>query len=325
VQLKQPHWVIIKIKKLMAKRYLRWFYVLLCTGMASCGEKMDEDEVTQIGINQCQRQPQFLAGTGFNTKRSALSTSEGRIKGLVLVQLPEKPGDTVGRKTWQHPSWKNFGWMGPITTDEQGNAFTAPIPVINILDNPPGKQNIVYKVDSKTAVMAPLTDLPGADSAAKENVYGLLGLYYDCHAQKLYASSVAGSSRDKEKGIIYLVDPTDGKVLDKLPGIDAMGLCTGGVTGTKRLYFGSSRVPAVYSVELTKAGNFKGGVQKEFSLDMLGPRGDDKARRIRFDKNGDMLIFGVEFNYNLTAPTERQEAQYRVRYDEEEKKWRQVL
>jgi hypothetical protein len=308
----------------MAKRYLLWFYTVIFTGMASCSEKMDEDEVTQIGISQCQRQPQFLAGTGFNTKRSALSTSESRIKGLVLVQLPEKQGDTAGKKTWQHPSWKNFGWMGPITTDEQGNAYTAPIPVINILDNPPGKQNIVYKVDSKTALMTPLADLPGADSAAKENVFGLLGLYYDCHAKKLYASSVAGSDRLNERGVIYLTDPENGKVLDKLTGIDAMGLCTGGITGTKRLYFGSSRNAAVYSVQLTKTGEFKGSPQKEFSLDMLGPRGDDKARRMRFDKNGDLLVHGVEFNYNLTAPTEKQETIYRFRYDEEEKKWAQV-
>jgi hypothetical protein len=309
----------------MAKTYLLLFYTVIFTGMASCSEKMEEEEVTQIGISQCQRQPVFLPGTGFNTKRSALSTSEGRIKGLVLVQLPERQGDTAGRKTWQHPSWNSFGWMGPITTDEQGNAYTAPIPVINILDNPPGKQNTVYKVDSKTAVMTPLANLPGADSAAKENVFGLLGLYYDCHAKKLYASSVAGSNRLTEKGIIYLIDPENGKVLDKLTGIDAMGLCTGGITGTKRLYFGSSRNAEVYSVQLTKAGEFKGTPQKEFSLDMLGPRGDDKARRIRFDKNGDLLIHGVEFNYNLTAPTEKQETIYRFRYDEEEKKWAQVL
>ncbi len=308
----------------MAKRYLLWFYTVLLTGMASCGEKMDEVEVTQIGITPCQRQPQFLAGTGFNTKRSALSTSESKIKGLVLVQLPERQGDTAGRKTWQHPSWKNFGWMGPVTTDELGNAYTAPIPVINILDNPPGKQNIVYKVDSKTAVMTPLADLPGADSAAKGNVFGLLGLYYDCHAKKLYASSVAGSDRLTEKGIIYLLDSENGKVLDKLTGMDAMGLCTGGVTGTKRLYFGSSRNTAVYSVQLTKSGEFKGSPQKEFSLDMLGPRGDDKARRMRFDKNGDLLVHGVEFNYNLTAPTEKQETIYRFRYDEEGKKWEEV-
>ncbi len=308
----------------MTKIYRLWLCMALTGGITSCGEKMAEDEITQIGIAHCQRQPQFLAGTGFNTKRSALSTSESRIKGLVLVQLPEKQGDTAGRKTWQHPSWKNFGWMGPITTDEQGNSYTAPVPVINILDNPPGKQNTVYKIDSKTAEMVPLANLPGADSAAKENVFGLLGLYYDCHAKKLYASSVAGSDRLHEKGIIYLLNPDDGKVLDKLPGIDAMGLCTGGITGTKRLYFGSSRTSAVYSVQISQSGEFNGSPQQEFSLDMLGPRGDDKARRMRFDKNGDLLVHGVEFNYNLTAPTEKQETIYRFRYDEDEKKWAQV-
>jgi hypothetical protein len=309
---------------MMVKKYLCWFYMAVSIGITSCGEKMDEDEVLQIGVTPCQRQPGFLAGTGLNTKRSALSTSEGKIKGLVLVQLPENPSDTSGRKTWQHPSWKNFGWMGPITTDEQGNAYTAPIPVINVLDNPPGKQNIVYIVNSQTAVMTALANLPGADSTAKENVFGILGLYYDCHAKKLYASSVAGSDRITEKGVIYLLDPQNGEVLDKLTGMDAMGLCTGGVTGTKRLYFGSSRTADVYSVPLTKAGTFTGTIQKEFSLDMLGPRGDDKARRMRFDKNGDLLIYGVEFNYNLTAPTEKQETVYRFRYDEEEKKWKQV-
>ena len=39
------------------------------------------------------------------------------------------------------------------------------------------------------------------------------------------------------------------------------------------------------------------------------------------DKNGNMIIFGIEFNYNLTAPTEKQETIYRFRYDVEEKKW----
>jgi hypothetical protein len=49
-----------------------------------------------------------------------------------------------------------------------------------------------------------------------------------------------------------------------------------------------------------------------------------QARRIRFDKNGDMLINGIEFNYNLTAPTEKQEALYRFRYYDDIKKWGHV-
>jgi hypothetical protein len=288
---------------------------------SSCKEKMGADEVAQIGITPCQRLSPFIPATGMNPGRSAFSTSENRVKGLVLIEFPERDADPASKKIWQHPSWKQFGWMGPIAIDENGNVFTVPIPVINVLDNPVEKQNIIYKAEGTTGEMKPFIDLPKADSATIENVYGLLGLYYDCHAKKLYAGSVAGSTRDKEKGIVYLLDPADGSVKDKLTGHDVMGLCTGGITGQKRLYIGSSRTSDIFSIELTKTGNFSGSPRKEFTLDMLGPRGDDKARRIRFDKNGDLLIFGVEFNYNLTAPTEKQETIYRFRYDEQNKKW----
>lgn len=287
----------------------------------SCKEKMDEEEVTGIGLTPCQQQPKFISSTGLDPRRSAFSTSERKIKGLVLVQVPANPNDTANRKTWQHPSWGQFGWMGSITTDDNGNAYTAPVPVINILDNPPAKQNIIYKVDGQTGEMKALADLPMESKSVEENVFGLLGLYFDCHARMLYASSVAASTRDKEQGVIYAVDPETGKIKDKLTGVDAIGLCVCGITGEKRLYFGSSRNSTVHSVLLTKSGTFDGSVKEEFSLDMLGPRGDDKARRIRVDKTGDMIIFGVEFNYNLTAPTEKQETVYRFRYSEEEKKW----
>jgi hypothetical protein len=267
--------------------FKKCFYYIGVAGallLAACGEKMDEEEVLSIGTTPCQRLPQYLSSTGLNPKRCAFSTSEKKTMGLVLIQFPETPTDTAGKKTWQHPSWNKFGWMGPIATDAQGNAYTAPVPVINLLDNPVEKQNTVYKTDNQTGEMKPLCSLPNANSNRLENVFGLLGLYYDCHGTKLYASSVSGSTRSSENGVIYMIDPQNGEVLDKLTGHDAMGVCVAGVTGTKRLYFGSSRTSDIYSVALTKSGKFSGSVQKECTLEMLGPRGDDKARRIRFEK-----------------------------------------
>lgn len=296
--------------------------IVYCCGLViGCAEKMEEDEVLQIGITTCQQQPAFIGITGLNAKRSAFSTSEKRTKGLALVQIPENLADTANRKVWQHPSWSKFGNMSSITTDENGNAYTIPYPLINVLDNPIEKQNIIYKVSGEDGVMKALVDLRMDTHPATQGVFGLLGIFYDCHGKKLYAGSVAGSTRDKESGIIYVVDPINGKITDQLAGKDPLGLCVGGITGEKRLYFGSSRTSDIYSVVLTKTGNFTGPVKKEFSLDLLGPRGDDKARRIRFDKNGNMIIFGIEFNYNLTAPTEKQETIYRFGYDAEEKKW----
>lgn len=303
------------------KSKLVGIFSLLLLVFTGCAEKMTEEEIADIGIIPCQRQPAFIKELGFDPARSAFSTSEKRMQGLVLIQLGPGPGDSTGKKYWQDPSWKQFGHLGPITTDHNGNVYTAPVPVINVLDNLPGKQNIIYRVDGKTGSMKPLTDLPAAGKPTEENPFGLLGLYFDCHGKKLYASSVAGSTRNQEKGKLFAVDPDNGKVIDELTGRDALGICVGGITGEKRLFFGSSRTSEVYSIELTKEGRFTGSARKELSLDLLGPRGDDKARRIRFDKNGDMMIFGVEFNFNLTAPTEKQETIYRFRYDPEEKKW----
>lgn len=289
--------------------------------LISCNEKMDDEEIAQIGIANCQQESRFIATTGLNSKRAAFSTSEKNMIGLVLLEIPENSADTAGRKKWQHPSWSQYGFMGPITTDENGNVYTAPIPMINELNNLPEKKNTIYKVTGNTAEMSPFVHLPLSNNKNDENVFGLLGLYYDCHAKILYASSVAGSTRIEEAGIIYAIDPATGQIIDQLNGKDAIGLCVGGMSGQKRLYFGSSRNSDIFSVELSKKGQFSGAPKKEFTLDLLGPRGDDKARRIRFDKNGKLIIFGVEFNYNLTAPTEKQETVYHFRFDEEEKKW----
>ena len=179
----------------------RLFPILIVCGLApGCGEKMNEDEVLQIGITACQHQPAFISHTGLNPNRAAFSTSEKRTKGLALIQLPDNPADTAGRKVWQHPGWSRYGFMGAITTDDNGNVYTIPVPVINVLDNPLEKQNIIYKVSSATGEMNPLVDLPMNIKPGNTNVFGLMGLFYDCHGKKLYASTVAGSSKLKRDG-----------------------------------------------------------------------------------------------------------------------------
>lgn len=63
---------------------------------------------------------------------------------------------------------------------------------------------------------------------------------------------------------------------------------------------------------------------QEFTLDGIGPRGDDKARRIRFDKYGRMNITGIPFNYNLTANSNPLESKYQFQWNEDEKLWKRV-
>ena len=290
--------------------------------LSSCSGRMTEEEIAQIGIKPCRNPALFIKDVGFNPAHAAFSTTELSVKGLALVQLPMNPHDSANRKVWQDSTWNKYGHMGSVTTDENGSAYTAPLPFVNNLDMPISELNKIYKVDYITGKMNLYCTLPKPDSANDIVPFGVLGVYYDCHGKKLYAASVSGSTKDAEKGVIYVIDINTAKVVDQLNGYDAAGLFVGGNTGEKRLYFGGLRKSNIYSVELTKDGKFRNtDVKTEMSLDQLGPRGNDKARRIRYDKLGNLIIQGVEFNYSLAAQSNRTETAYQFTYNDEDKKW----
>jgi hypothetical protein len=292
------------------------------TIITSCGNKMTEEEIAQIGITPCRKPASFIKKIGFDVNRSAFSTTELNTKGIVLIQFPKTPADTTDRKVFQDTTWKQFGFMGSLTTDDSGNVYTAPIPVVNNLDIPIAEMNKIFKIDNTTGKLDLLMNLPKPDTTKEIVPFGILGVYYDCHSKKLYAASVSGSTRDEENGVIYVIDINAKKVVDELKGYDAAGLFVGGTTGEKRLYFGSTRKPNIYSVTLTKDGKFDDTkIKTELTLDQLGPRGNDKARRIRYDKFGNLIIYGIEFNYSLAAQTEKPETGYQFNYSEAEKKW----
>ena len=53
---------------------------------------------------------------------------------------------------------------------------------------------------------------------------------------------------------------------------------------------------------LTPQGEPAGAPKVEFSLEGLGPDGNDKARKISFDKANNMLLNGAKFTFNLAPP-----------------------
>jgi hypothetical protein len=263
----------------------------------------------------CRTNPRFLSSMKEFSSRSFFSTSEQFQKGLVLID-----GNTPTRRH-QHPSWSSFGWLAGIHYDGQGNIYSVPAPRINVLDNKPDQQNRVLKVDTLTGEMKQLAVLPAAGSASEQNPYGALGVAFDCETQLLYVSSISGSTRSKELGRIFAVDPNTGAVKFTRENVDAIGLHLFRRDGEKRVYYGRARDPEIWSVAVDKNGAFKGDARLEISLDGMGPRGDDRARRINFTPTNEMIVFGIEFSVNLVAPTEKQETQYRFKYDTKEKRW----
>jgi hypothetical protein len=290
--------------------------------LSSCAEKdMNQDEIMQIGLSPCRSAAPFIKTLGFDPTRSSLSTDEPGMIGVVLVEHPRKIADSASQRTYQDVSWATNGWMGNTTTDIEGNIYTAPLPVKNESGKPLSQMNKVFKIDSETGGMAVLTELPEPDSTAGVVPFAVLGIYYDCHGKKLYVSSVAGSTSEKEKGVIYVIDPEDGKIVDKLKGHDAASVFVGGITGEKRLYFGGLRTSDIYSVALTGKGNFKGDVRSEGTLRHVASPDNIRARSIRFDENGSLMVEGSEFNFDVSNARIKSAVSFQFSYDKQKKKW----
>ncbi len=272
--------------------------------------------------NNCKLVPPFASRLGFNTKNSYFSTSEKKMMGLVLIEAADILNPQAGVvKKYQDSSWKKAGWLAPIQLDDRGNIFTAPAPFINVLNNPYADQNTVYRVNGQTGKMDPFLKLPLPDSTTDQNPYGIIGIVYLCETGSLYISTIAGSDRNHERGIVYQVNASTGKIENKLTGMDILGMGIAYTNGERRLYFGKARTPEVFSIGLDKNGNFIDKPKAAFSLSGLGPRGDDKVRRIKTDKDGNLEVYGMEFGFNLIAPSEKQETIYKFIYNEEKHNW----
>lgn len=302
---------------LLIRRMLGIACCLLPILLCSCKE-----EVVDFNDNNCKRNPPFIQTMGFDGRFSFFSTSDLKTMGLLLLQS-QQPGNPNApiTKSFQHPSWKKAGWLAPILIDEAGNIYTAPAPFISVLDNPIANNNTIYKVDAKTGEMQEFMRLPFEDSINSQNPYGIIGMIYLCETGTLYVSSVAGSRLHKENGHIYAINLRSKKIIDQIDHTDAMGMGITYTTGKRQLFFGTGRNSDIRSVTLSSAGKFSDKPVVAFTLQNLGPRGDDKVRRIRTDQSGNLTVHGMEFNFNLIAPREKQETIYNFYYDEDEKKW----
>lgn len=263
------------------------------------------------GADLCRRGPRFTAAMGFSPQANMGTAVQG-VKGLAIV---DPAGNDGQGSLYQHPTWDDAGYLGAWTLDRRGNVYVAPAPLVSLLENPPDQQNKLYKVDSDSQIMAEWVDLPAALPPSGANPYGVVGLAYDCDTELLYASSLAGSTAGQEVGRIFIVDLATGQVVDMLEGIDAMGVGVYNGAQGKRLYYGLTRKPEVWSIGLDEQGRFAGEPRFELSLAGLPTEGRQTVRRIRFDQGTGATFYLVNFNYTLQVAGERQETILSFSYD----------
>lgn len=270
------------------------------------------------GVTYCQVVPKFALEMGYDV--SAIMSTNETTKGLFIYDRPLEVGQPL-TNVYQHPSWDDAGYLGTPINDELGNIYVAPAPRVNLYDNPPEQQNTIYRVDTDTGEMTEFIKLPSVVPPSSENPFGILGLAYDCDTNSLYATSISGSDREKEVGVIYQIDLDSAEIVSQLKNIDAFGVSVFNRALGKRLYFGLARKSEVWSVGLDSEGRIKGKPRFEFSMVGWGTDGDDKARRIAFRKSDEMIVRGSLFNFNLLAGSERQQTDYPLRYDPVQDIW----
>lgn len=266
---------------------------------------------TLSGADLCRRGPRFTATLGFSQQASIGTAIQG-VKGLAIV---DPAGNNGQGSLYQHPSWDDAGHLGAWTYDRRGNVYVAPAPLVSLVENPPELQNRIYKVDSDSQIMAEWVDLPAALPPSGANPYGVVGLAYDCDTELLYASSLAGSTAGQEVGRIFAIDLATGQVLDTLEGSDAMGVGVFDGSQGKRLYYGLTRRPEVWSIALDEQGRFAGEPRFELSLAGLPTEGRQTVRRIRFGEGTGATFYLMNFNYTLQVAGERQETILPFSYD----------
>lgn len=288
--------------------------VVICVlFFCGCTDRLEKKEAYRIGSSDCKKMPSFVKTTPLNSGNVAFTTSDKKNTGVLLM-------DYQNGKTWAHPTWDQYGNFGQLSISNTGKVYLAPIPVVNVASEPELGFNTIFQINPTTGVLEPFIQLSPKQEYHIQNPFGLLGLTFDCSSNVLYATSVYGSTNDEENGCIYAIDVSNKKVIDQYKGIDGFGCVVSGITGEKRLYFGSARTSDIFSIELSRKGTFIGNHQKDFSIDLLGPRGDDKAKKI-VCKNNKIQITGYEFNYNLVAPTESQQTKFHFSYNKLSNSW----
>jgi hypothetical protein len=219
----------------------------------------------------------------------ALATDRAQ-RGLVMLST-DRPNTP-----YQHPSWDDAGYLGPITYDRDGHIYAAPTPRLSLVDNPLEGATTLWRVDSASGVMKPFVALPGMTSM--RNPYAILGLSYACTLHRLYAGTVIGSTPAAEQGGVVAIDLMSGQISSLLEATDVMGLLVDRMGSGYALYIGLARSPELLLLPLDSLGQPTGPLQPLLDLTTAGATASERARKLRL-VNGELTVDLVPFNYSL--------------------------
>ncbi|MBX0326471.1 hypothetical protein K2Z83_02020 [Oscillochloris sp. ZM17-4] len=241
-------------------------------------------------VDTCRATPQFVAAVA--TSPDVALATDGREMGLALRSA------TGEASAYQHPTWDDAGYLGAIAYDAQGNVYAAPTPRLSLADNPLAGAATIWRADTASGELHPFVTLPGAASA--RNPFGVLGLFYACGLDTLYAGSVLGSTPAQEQGGVIAMHLPDGGQTTILSDTDVMGVLLVRQGAGYTMYAGLARRPEVVALPLDAQGRAAGPPVQLLDLTAAGATPQERARKLRL-VGDDLVIDLVPFTFSLQA------------------------
>jgi hypothetical protein len=264
--------------------------VALAAGIALALGRPQAAPAAPAAVDGCRATPQFVAAAS-SSASMALAT-DGREKGLTL-----RAADGSA-PAYQHPTWDDAGYLGAIAYDRAGNDYAAPTPRLSLADNPLAGAATIWRADTASGELRPFVTLPGEASA--RNPFGVLGLFYACDLETLYAGSVLGSTPSQERGGVIAISLPDGVQTTLLGDTDVMGVLLVRQGAGYTLYAGLARSPEVIALPLDAQGRPTGPAAALIDLTAAGATPQERARKLRL-VDGELIIDMVPFAFSLQA------------------------
>lgn len=270
--------------------------VLVAAGLAlgvGTADQLGATAATPKAVDSCRTTPQFVARVA--TAPNVALATDSREMGLVLRAAS---GNTPA---YQDPSWDDAGYLGAIAYDRKGNVYAAPTPRLSLRDNPLAGAATIWRADTTTGKLQPFVSLPG--NASERNPFGVLGLFYACDLDTLYAGSVLGSTPTQEHGGVIAMHLSDGAQTTLLESTDVMGVLVVRQGSGYTLYAGLARQPTVIALPLDAQGRASGPPTTLLNLNEAGATPQERVRKLRLIDNelvADLVPFTFSLQINAT-------------------------
>ncbi len=311
--------VILRYRVSMYKKYISTIVSLCIVCIAGYivvikkeqYQKKNPKPIYQINIihagNQCGVEGNFFVRNGI-LPPVTIDLTQKYYKGIVLYH---------GNNEVYHPkAWERFEYLSDYVVDQHGNLYLVPMPFISIKKNTFDLLKNLYKLDTDTGKLSIFMHFDDIYPSST-NPFGLNAITYDCNNSTLWISAIDKSDYQRQKGVIYHVDPKNKKILSQFKGWDALALTVAFTDKGKFLFMGSAKDNGLYMAKIEN--NI---ITEPIKLLEL-PNPEEHIQKIIIHENNELEIKTIPFTYTLIAESSEKDGNYyKVVYDKTKNKWK---